>query len=173
MKKSLFTVTIAALCAAAPAMAGETYVSLDVGQTSVSNCTGCTKPTSVRVGVGYQYTPNWAIETSYAALGNSTDAKGLTAKLQAIQVAAVGSFPVANALSLTGKVGVAAAMLDVTGGVGNTNVNLAFGIGAQYAVSKQFSVRVQYENLGRFGNASNTTASMNGSLVSAGVVMNF
>ena len=173
MKKSLFTLALTALCAATPVMAAETYAVLDLGRHSLSSCAGCNNTTAVRVGVGYQYSPNWAFETSYAALGTTTSANGISGKAQALQVAAIGRLPVADAFAVTGKLGIAGAMLDVTGGVGNTNINATFGFGAEYTLSKQFTVRAQYENLGRFGNASNTTATMKGTLLSAGIVMNF
>ena len=59
---------------------------------------------------------------------------------------------------------------NIAGATGTTSLNLTWGLGAQVAMSKQFTVRAQYENLGRFGNATSTS---NGSLVSAGVIMNF
>lgn len=172
MKKSLFTLALAALCTAAPAMAAETYVLLDVGQTSLSNCTGCSKPAAFRIGAGYQYKPNLAFETSYAVLGNPTVAGVTITKLSAIQLAAIGSYPIADTFALTGKLGVASAMTDTNkaGFTGTTSVNFTWGLGAQFAVSKQFTVRAQYENLGRFGNSTSTSK---GSLLSAGVVMNF
>lgn len=172
MKKSLLTLALAALCTAAPAMAAETYVLLDVGQTSLSNCTGCSKPAAFRVGAGYQYKPNLAFETTYAVLGSPTVAGVTVTKLSALQIAAIGSYPVADAFSLTGKLGVVSAMTDsaTPGFTGTTSLNVTWGLGAQYAVSKQFSVRAQYENLGRFGTAASTSK---GSLLSAGVVMNF
>lgn len=172
MKKSLITLALAALCTAAPAMAAETYVLLDVGQTSLSNCTGCSKPAGFRVGAGYQYKPNLAFETSYAALGSPTMAGATPFKFSAVQLAAIGSYPVADAFALTGKLGLAFAMTDtnLANSTGTTSLNLTWGLGAQFAVSKQFTVRAQYENLGRFGNATSTSK---GSLLSAGVIMNF
>ncbi|MDD2775431.1 MAG: outer membrane beta-barrel protein [Gallionella sp.] len=172
MKKSLLTLALAALCTAAPAMAAETYVLLDVGQTSLSNCAGCSKPAAIRVGAGYQYKPNLAFETSYAALGSPTQGGVTLTKLSAFQIAAIGSYPIADAFSLTGKLGLVSAMTDVNtpGFTGTTSLNVSWGLGAQYTVSKQFTVRAQYENLGRFGNS---TSPVKGSLLSAGVVMNF
>ncbi len=174
MKKSLLTLALAALCTAAPAMAAETYMLLDVGQTSLSNCPGCTKPTAFRIGAGYQYKPNLAFETTYASLGSIMSGP-IAVKFSAIQLAAIVSYPVFDALALTGKLGVASAMTDIgginpAGFTGVTSLNLTWGLGAQYAVSKQFTVRAQYENLGRFGNSTSTSK---GSLLSAGVVMNF
>jgi predicted porin len=175
MKKSLLTLALAALCTAAPAMAAETYVLLDVGQTSLSNCAGCSKPAAIRIGAGYQYKPNLAFETSYAILGSPTVGGVTLTKLSAFQIAAIGSYPVADAIALTGKLGVVSAMTDVSGintagFTGTTSLNVSWGLGAQYTVSKQFTVRAQYENLGRFGNS---TSPIKGSLLSAGVVMNF
>lgn len=171
MKKSLLTFALTAL-SIAPVMAAESYAVLDVGQSSLSNCTGCSNPSGVRIGAGYQYKPNLAFEASYAALGNSTDRAGTTAKFQALQFAAIISLPLSDAFALTGKIGVASTMLDVIGFQGATNINATYGVGAQFNISKQFAVRAQYENLGRFGN-TNTTGIVDAALFSAGLVMNF
>lgn len=92
MKKSLLTLALTALCTAAPAMAAETYVLLDVGQTSLSNCAGCSKSAAFRIGAGYQYKPNLAFETSYAALGSPTMGGASLVKFSAVQLATIGSF---------------------------------------------------------------------------------
>lgn len=83
---------------------------------------------------------------------------------------------------MTGKVGIATTFVSQSGTSGEaglvvsstasaTSTRLAYGVGAQYDVTRAFSVRAQYESLGNVGNDSTGTAKI--SLISAGVVKKF
>jgi OOP family OmpA-OmpF porin len=142
--------------------------------------------TAFRFGGGYQFTPNLGIEANYGILGKPTMSGTVLgvaingeAKLNTLQVAATGTYPVADAFSLIGKLGIARTTLDVSASGGGfsssssaTSTKLAYGIGAQYDISKTLGVRAQYENLGEVGDV-NTTGTTKVSLISAGVVFKF
>jgi len=185
------------------AMAGEFYAAVDLGQTTAKgycsdlpkgfSCTDSDK--AFRIGAGYQFTPNVGIEANYGILGSAKESGSLTlgsvtytgsseAKYTTLQIAAMGTFPVANSFSLLGKLGFAQTKQDEsfayrgtngTSGSGsdsNTKLNLAYGIGAQFDISKTVGVRAMYENLGESGDDVNTTK-VKLSLLSAGVVFKF
>ncbi len=175
------------------AMAEGPYAAVDIGQTTAKDmCAGSTgftcneTATAFRFGGGYQFTPNFGIEANYGILGKPTMSGTVLgvaingeAKLNTLQVAATGTYPVADAFSLIGKLGIARTTVDVTASGGGfsssqsaTSTKLAYGIGAQYDVSKTFGVRAQYENLGEVGDV-NTTGTAKVSLISAGVVFKF
>jgi len=176
------------------AMAEGAYVAVDVGQTTAKDmCSGlpagfsCSeKATAFRFGGGYQFTPNLGIEANYGILGKGT-ASGTVlgtafngeAKFKTLQVAATGTFPLADTFSLIGKLGIARTSVDTSatgGGFSSsssaTSTKLAYGIGAQFDLSKSLGIRAQYENLGEVGDV-NTTGTAKVSLISAGVVLKF
>lgn len=185
------------------AMAGGFYGAVDLGQaTAKGACSGlptgysCTdSDTAFRFGGGYQFTPNVGVEANYGILGSgkvsgSVTVGGVTytdsieAKFTTLQIAAIGTFPVANSFYLLGKLGIAQTTQDLswayratngTSGSGSdskTDTNLAYGIGAQFDISKTVGVRAMYENLGESGDDVNT-AKVKLSLLSAGVVFKF
>ncbi len=98
---------------------GQFYGAIDVGQSKFKEaCTGifpgetCTDTgTVLRGAVGYQAHPNVAVEASYANYGKAefNDNAGGTAEAKAsgFQFSAVGSWPLADAFSVTGKLGLA------------------------------------------------------------------
>ena len=164
----------------------DNYFALDAGKTLAtdlcsgmpSGVSGC-KDTAVlyRAAIGSQITPMWGIEVSYGDLGNASTGKlgsvSVDWQIHALQVSGTGTFPLSDAFSLIGKLGIARPDLKLTGGgnsINETNTNLAFGIGAQYDFTKSFAIRAQYENLGTVGNA-NTTGTSKLILLSAGIVV--
>lgn len=187
------------------AMAEGAYVAVDVGQSTAKDaCTGTAaagiscneKATAFRFGGGYQFTPNFGIEASYGILGSvkasSTDTSipgapitiNMDIKPTTLQVAATGHFPITDAFSLIGKLGIARTTLklNATGSFSgvtvsipeqsSTSTNPAFGIGGQYDFSKNIGVRAQYENFGEVGDDVNTPK-FKLSLISAGLVLKF
>lgn len=184
-------ITIAILLltfAATPAMADGFYGALDLGQSSgkdfctglPAGVTGCKDTgTLFRGAVGTQITPMWGAEVSYGSYGKESAGTGFGLSVDwetsGLQISGTGTFPVADAFSLIGKLGVARTDLKLTGGGGSiseTSTNLAFGIGAQYDFTKSVAIRAQYEDLGTVGN-DNTTGTYKITLLSAGVVLKF
>lgn len=178
-----------------PMAFAEGYVALDLGQSDAKDaCTGipagvsCKKTdTAFRVAGGYQYTPMWGVEVSYADLGKAT-ASGLVLgipasadlKATSLQLAGTGTFPVSGAFSVIGKLGIARTNVKASGSalgitivVGDaTSTKAAYGIGVQYDFTKNVSARAQYEDLGKVGDV-NTTGESKLTLISAGVIYKF
>ena len=163
------------------AMAGGFYGAFDVGQTSVRDtCNGglagaCSDTsTALRLGGGYQFVPMWAAEVSYGTYGKaSTGTAAGDWQTSGLQASGVGTFPVWEAISVIGKVGLARTDFKLTtASRSSTTTNLAIGVGAQYAFSKVIDFRAQYENLGTIGDA-NTTGTTKLILLSAGVLFRF
>lgn len=198
MKKILAVALLSAF--AAPAFAADSafYGAFDIGQSDAKDaCNGipagvsCKKTdTAFRLAGGYQFTPRWGAEISYADLGK-VRASGLVlgvpvtaeAKSNSVQLAATGTFPISGGFSIIGKLGIARTEVkeSATAALGGlvasatakaTSTKAAYGIGAQYDFTKNVSVRAQYEDLGKVGDA-NTTGTSKVTLVSAGLVFKF
>ncbi len=178
----LFAAALVSAALSAPAMADNPYVSLDLGQTKAKDAcstpagtlAGCTDTgTTVRIGVGTQFAPQVAGEVTYATYGSGNRGSAALGdwKLSGFQLAGIGMLPVSDTVSVTGKLGVAATKLELPG-VSANSTTLAFGVGLQFRLNSDASVRVQYENLGTVGNA-NTTGQVKVSLLTAGVVYKF
>lgn len=182
------------------AFAGDSnaYAALDIGRSHMKDgCTGVPATmtcddtdTAYRLAGGYQFTPMWGMEVGYADLGKTSmggtylgAAVTLDAKASSLQLAATGTFPVSDAFSVIGKLGIARNELKVSATAAIAGVNAAasatenktkatYGIGVQYDFSKSISARAQYEDFGTFGDDA-TTGTSKVTLLSAGVVFKF
>lgn len=187
-KKILFMALLSTLTSTA--MAEGFYGALDIGQSSNKDaCAGvgagatCNESgTAFRLGGGYQFTPNWGIEANYGILASSKASAGSFSgeiKPRSIQIAATGTFPIANAFSVIGKIGIASNVTEFSATTlatqNTTTTKLAYGIGAQYDISKTLGVRAQYESLGEVNDPPSTTnpATYKISMISAGLVLKF
>lgn len=126
-------------------------------------------PTAYRLQAGYQFHPNWAIESGYVDLGkisySATGVVGVTPgtanetdKAEAWNVSAVGILPFGNSFSALGKLGIASvrsaanATVTLTGvgtatlGQSKTKTNATYGLGLKYDLTKNVSVRGDYDN---------------------------
>lgn len=184
MKKILSIVLLSAL--STTAMAEGLYAAVDVGQSTAKDaCAGvgvgvsCNESgTAFRFGGGYQINPNLGVEATYGILGSAKASAGSNSaevKPKTLQLSATGTFPVGNEISVIGKLGIARTSADFTAtgfaSQSTTSTKLAYGFGAQYDLSKNMSVRAQYESLGEI--ADPITGTYKVSLFSAGVVMKF
>ena len=175
--KKICAATLVYGLAITPAMAEGIYAALDVGQTNAkdtcSGSSGCSDTaTAIRVAGGYQFTPMWGAEVSYATYGKaSLGSSHGDWKTSGVQASGIGTFPVGETISLLGKVGVARIEHQVNG-ASSTKTNLAYGIGAQYDFTKGIAFRVLYERLGKIGD-SNTAVQAKASLLSVGALYRF
>jgi|WetSurMetagenome_2_1015567.scaffolds.fasta_scaffold01866_18 OmpA-OmpF porin, OOP family len=178
--------------AISPAMADSLYAALDIGQSkgrdicanNPAGVTGCQDTaTMYRIAGGYQLTPMWGAEASYAEYGSSNIGTGLGTtgnwKANGFQVSGTGTFPIGNAFSIIGKLGIAttdfkvsASGLGASVGMNETTAKLAFGIGAKYDFTNKIAMRAQYEDLGTVGNAA-STGTTKLTILSAGLVFKF
>jgi OmpA-OmpF porin, OOP family len=185
----VFAVALIFGATVSPAMADGYYGALDLGQAKAKDActglpagvTGCKDTaTMFRIAGGYQFVPMWGAEVSYAAYGKESagtlGAVSADWQLSGLQVSGTGTFPLGDAFSLIGKLGIARTEIKLSGGgtcqCSANSTKLAYGIGAQYDFTKSVAVRAQYEGLGTVGDA-NTTNTSKITLFSAGVVYKF
>ena len=116
---------------------------------------------------GYQFTENWGLEASIARIGDGHTASarvrgvGGSGKynLESVTFAATGTLPLEGGFSLLGKLGVtrnhvSGEQFCVVGTCirlgSSSHVNALWGVGAQYALSKAWALRLEFEDYGRF-----------------------
>jgi OmpA-OmpF porin, OOP family len=172
--------------AVSPAKADHFYGAIDAGQSTVKDAcaglpagvNGCNDTATLyRVAGGYQFTPEWGAEVSYADYGKAGAGMllGTSVDWQAsgFQLSGTGTFPVRDAFALLAKLGIARTELKLSGGVSAaaTSTKLAYGIGMQYDFNRNISARFQYEDLGIVGYSNTNTSRV--TLLSAGVVYKF
>ena len=177
MKKILTVCAFAAAVSTAfvaPSASAQIYVGGGFGSSSVSGVDGSQgiAPNSVTGGnankmstkiyAGYQFTPSWAAEAQYGALGS----RNLSVRTPAgvvlplggsynasqFSIAAVGTFPLNSSFSVLGKLGVSsnALKLSLPGTTDRgTTSSLMMGVGVAYSFTPAASVRVEYENFGK------------------------
>lgn len=168
---------------------GNVYIGGDFGLVTLSDTnpggTDLPNPKSIRFSGGYHIGPILAVELGYVIIGDSTLALGadsVTEKNSAVQVAAVGTFQVNSSFDIIGKFGLSLNSNKTSGtgtlaGLNTSNSKTAFmyGIGAQYNVNQQVSLRAQYEDFGTTTISSNLSGmSWDGGIkqFSFGVVFN-
>lgn len=190
--KKIAIVALLSAFVATPALAdnsGKFYVAGDLGSVSYSNATitvngtpnTFANPGMFRIAGGYHFSPMLAAEVAYASFADSvltSPAGNITLGANSFQVAAVGSYPLAAQFDLIGKLGIASnsAKLTTTGafaGQGSTGskTDLLLGIGAQYHINSQVSVRAQYESFGAIEGSG--TNPIKASAFSVGMAYNF
>jgi OmpA-OmpF porin, OOP family len=208
MMKKFAAALLLSVVSAAPAFAadaGTAYVNLDyskvnLGSPSLFGLNGTTafpNPGALRIGGGYNFTPNVAVEAGYSIIGDSTinasgTALGLpvssseTMKTRSFQLAAVGTYSINEQFDVFGKLGLAnnkgeySCSLTVGGtaipctSVSGSKTSVMYGIGAKYNINKTWGVRLQYEHLGKVDLTSGpTTVSFKFSTISVGGVYTF
>ena len=191
MKSNYKSIALALLFSAAvsPVMAENLYGAIDIGQTTGKDIcagnppgvSGCEDTATLyRFAVGYQFSPMWGAEASYANYGKASIGSylGLSGDWEAtgLQVSGTGTFPIAEKFSIIGKLGIASTDLKVTTNIPSsdsaTTTKLAYGIGVQYDFTEKVSGRAQYEDIGTVGDDA-TTGTTKATLLSAGVVFKF
>ena len=134
--------------------------------------------TGYKLFAGYQINKNLAVEGGYVDLGEfikydstvtapSAGTVKTTLKNDGWTLDVVGILPLDGSFSVFGKVGayISKTKLEVTatGGGGaatdsasKTDTNAKFGLGANYAFTKNVGVRVEWENYSNLGDENNT-----------------
>ena len=173
MKKILSLCVIAA-CVASPAFA-QGYIGLGLGTSNSSgfgvagfNGGSASKGLTKLYG-GYQFTPNLGIEGQYADLGRRDIVTlanlpfGSYAPSQ-FSIAGTGTLPLTSGFSLLGKIGISANKVSGTVGIGNGSVTSPLvGLGIAYNLTSALSVRLEYEDFGKFANGNaGSSARLNG-----------
>jgi len=154
--------------AAQAAEAGRGYVSLYIGQTEVdfdiNNVSVEGDDTAFRIGGGYRVNQNFAIEGFYIDNGEADDTVfgvvDVSVESTAFQFQGVGFLPVSRTVDLYGKVGLGIWDSEFSaagfGDEDDDGIDLVFGLGASFKLSKDIDLRAEYE-FAEFDDADITT----------------
>lgn len=133
--------------------------------------------TAFRLRAGYQFNDYIAIEGGYANLGTfkyNVDFRTPIAgnayekiKVDGFDISAVGTLPVGQGFSLLGKVGAffsrtkanataTTALANASDDAKATETNLLTGLGIQYAINRNLTVRAEWERFFKVGNNDST-----------------
>ena len=178
MKKIAIAVLLSVFVAA-PALAdntGKFYIAGDLGTATYSNLSPFPNPGKLGFGLGFRISPTIAAELGLTIFGDSIINYGFgqaTLSASSFHPAIVGSLPINDQFDLIGKLGIAFNKAEINdtffGTESASNTSPMFGFGAQYKINPQFSLRMHYENFGKFENAPDP---MSASAFSLGIVIN-
>lgn len=188
--KKLATAFLLSAAVAAPAVAADNgfYAGLTLGRSNTGNIavnTVMTKSTDTVLGVlaGYQFTKNWGVEAQYTSGGNFTAVTtapviNVNGKSDALSLAAVGTLPVSDALSLYAKLGIAStktrlSTVPLSNATGATRSTATVGLGLQYNASPNLGVRFGWDRYGDAINAGGLQNKFNNDIYSLGLVYSF
>lgn len=108
------------------------YLGAEIGNTDVD---GADDDIGFKLLGGFRFHPNIAAELGYGMLYD----KGGT-EVTALEAVAVGMFPVANQISIIGKLGLAHVDFEV-----DDEVEITWGLGVQYDVNRNLGVRALWQ----------------------------
>lgn len=123
-----------------------------------------------KLGVGYQFNRNFAVEGGYDDLRSfhyrnpGTADTGIKYTARIWNVFGVGTLPLDDGLLVFGKIGIADNRLKAdtveTAAYQNkeSHVRAAFGVGGEYDLTDNFGLRVEYEYFGKAGSDANFAA---------------
>jgi len=135
--------------------------------------------TGYKIFGGYQFNQHFGLDLAYVDLGKAgysgtfsgASVTGGTVKTSGLNFSAVGTLPLGTSFALFGKVGFfvwEAKANDVTGGVPfsgkEDGTDLSYGLGASYNITKNVSVRAEWERFKAVGDID---------LLSVGLVYKF
>jgi OOP family OmpA-OmpF porin len=189
MKQMILAAAI--LCCTMPAMAGDAYVGASLGRSQQTAHMGgflihhTGYATAYKLFGGYQFTPNFGVETGFADLGKLAVEGGPewahtrgNVRPRMLYAAATASMPLTDRFTLSGKLGVAATRLTHTINTGGGDYteshnggNLVAGIGASYALNEKVALVAEYENFGKIHKV--VGEDVKAEMVSVGVRMKF
>jgi OmpA-OmpF porin, OOP family len=143
MKKIAIAAILSAFVAA-PALAADTYLGVNVGKNQ-TDYSGVNSSTAIGVLGGYTINQHVAAEVAYTNLGSADTKYGTSLTGHVFSIAAVGSLPLNNDFSLLGKLGLASSTVEESG-YSESKSDLTYGIGAQYNASKTVGIRLGYDS---------------------------
>lgn len=137
-------IALALILAASAGSAFAWTLGVDAGRSDIGNAGN---ETAYRVSLAHAYNPNLSAEVSYMDSG-----KFLGAKTNAFDVAAVGSYPVYGAFSVTGRLGVSRTAAKM-GGATDSNTGITAGIGGKYQFDKNWAATVTVDRYDNFADS--------------------
>ena len=111
------------------------YVGLELGRSSVAE----EDDFGFKIFGGYQFHRNIAAEVGYGMLFDKSDVE-----VSALEFVAVGMFPVANQISVIGKLGLANVEVD-SPLAADDKTEITWGLGAQFDVNRNISARALWQ----------------------------
>ena len=176
---ALLVAAFAALVVANGAWA-QGYVGLAVGQAKykdaclyVASSISCTSSdTSLRIFGGYQLNPYFAVEVGGNSLGTVAASTGESADLEAIDLSAVVSWPLANRLAVHGRLGIYQGDFSAGGDTSvpviaappppppppprvgwssGSSTGLTYGLGVSYEMTPHAALRLDWQYFNQFG----------------------
>ncbi len=163
--KKLIAIAALSVAITTPAYAaGGAYLFGDLSAATYSNVGVAPNPNKLGIGAGLELAPNISGEIGLHIFGDSVvsfnTGRTNTLKASSFTIAGVGQIPLAPQFSLFGKLGLAMNHAEVTNNAGfapiTTNQNALYvSFGAQFDLNRQFALRAQYENFGKFENVAN------------------
>jgi len=165
--KKLAAAVLLSTIVAAPAVASDMYVGVNVGSAKI-DASNLDSTTSFALLGGYNFNNNFAAEVAYTDFG-SKDYSGFTLKSSAWSISGVGSYPFNEQFSVFAKLGFASTTTD-TSGSSTDKSDLTYGIGGQFNVNKQIGIRLGYDV---YKVADPSSATFDQSVASIGALFNF
>jgi OOP family OmpA-OmpF porin len=132
---------------AAPAVASDMYVGVNVGSAKIDS-PGFDTTTSFALLGGYTFNEYFAAELALINFGSkdySTIFGPTTVKSSAWSLSGVGSYPINEQFSVFAKLGLASTTLEATGFPSTSKSDLTYGLGGQFNVNKQIGIRLGYD----------------------------
>lgn len=155
MKLKIAFLALAA-SASLPALADDnrrgSYFGVDLGSTQFKvNGLGSERKLNLGASFGYQFNENFAIESQIRRLGSWKVDAGIRANADTVNLSLLGKVPMTKDFALYGRLGLGRNLVSV----GYTNLSIAasqtkavIGLGGEYRLNKNFSIRAEYANLG-------------------------
>jgi len=148
---AVLAATTFALPAAAQLAASSVYIGAGAGR--ADHKTPDEKSTAWRIFGGYQFHPNFAAEVGYHHLGDVTRG-GVDTDARAWELTGLGMLPVANMLSVYGKLGLYYAQTErrAAGLRGDeNNTGLTYGFGVQWDAMRNVGLRLDWQRYDQTG----------------------
>lgn len=143
MKKIVLAILMSVFVAA-PAVAADTgfYVGIKAGTAKKKVTTVSESSSAWGLFGGYKINQNFAVEAGYTDLG---DVSGLL-EFTALDVSAVGIFPISEPFSLYGKLGMASTKEELSLlSLSETRTALTFGVGGQFDLNPNIGIRLGFD----------------------------
>ncbi|STR45390.1 outer membrane beta-barrel protein [Iodobacter fluviatilis] len=156
MKKNILASLLLSTLIASPVFAEGFYIGADVGSSKVSSDFISGNDTTFGIHGGYKFSPYLAAEIGYRDHGKAEEKYSiynLSVNAKSVNASVIGSYPFTEAFSVYGRLGVASIKATLEANTKNsytfysdekTETKAMFGIGAQYAFNKNFSLRTEY-----------------------------
>ncbi|QBC43968.1 porin [Iodobacter fluviatilis] len=160
MKKNILASLVLSTLIASPVFAEGFYIGADLGSSNMSadiNDQNFNKNNAAwGINGGYKFSPYLAAELGYRDFGKAEEnyfIASASIKAKAVQASVLASYPFNDAFSVFGRLGVASIkttakaesrIFGYSKSKEETQTKALFGIGAQYAFNKNFSLRAEY-----------------------------